>query len=496
MMYVDDALVGAHSITAAIESRDQLIKALGSAGFSMRKWTSNAKKILSELPSDQLLYEHFLEFDDRSTAKTLGIRWNATSDSFYFRTTPFPESCSYTKREVLSQIYKLFDPAGWLAPCIIVAKIIMQRIWTEGTQWDEVISPESLVQWKSFQSSHQFINNIEIPRWFDYSPKCDVQFHGFSDASEKAYAAVLYVRIRTDESISTHLLSCKTRVAPLKTISIPRLELCGATLLAEMIDNLIPKLQIKNYSLFCWSDSTIVLSWLSKPPFYWTTFVANRVSQISQVMNPSTWYHVKSESNPADIASRGLLPQDLIDESLWWHGPKWLQQSEKNWPRHEMSSSEITDIEKKPIKVCFSYFIKFEDILERFSSLPRATRVIAYIYRFFHHTHPKFRHKFQISSLNISASEVKMVHDRLISMTQKAFYPDEYLALSAKRQLSPSSSIQSLNPFVDTEGIMRICGRLALSPMLSYDERHPVILPYNSQFSRLLVQFVHQISLH
>lgn len=193
MMYVDDALVGAHSITAAIESRDQLIKALGSAGFSMRKWTSNAKKILSELPSDQLLYEHFLEFDDRSTAKTLGIRWNATSDCFYFRTTPFPESCSYTKREVLSQIYKLFDPAGWLAPCIIVAKIIMQRIWTEGTQWDEVISPESLVQWKSFQSSHQFINNIEIPRWFDYSPKCDVQFHGFSDASEKAYAAVLYV---------------------------------------------------------------------------------------------------------------------------------------------------------------------------------------------------------------------------------------------------------------------------------------------------------------
>lgn len=185
-MYFDYALAGAHSIEAAIKSRIQLSEALGTADFSMRKWTSNSKRILSDIPSDQLLYEDFLEIHDRSTAKTFGIRWNATSDSFFFSVAPFPETCSYTKREILSQISKLFHPAGWLAPCIIIAKMIMQQIWVKGTVWDEVISTESLSKWKAFQSNYLFINRLHIPRWFDFTPNIEVQFHGFCDASEKA----------------------------------------------------------------------------------------------------------------------------------------------------------------------------------------------------------------------------------------------------------------------------------------------------------------------
>ncbi|XP_059217550.1 uncharacterized protein LOC131994726 [Stomoxys calcitrans] len=271
-MYVDDALAGAHTIEDAIESRNQLIRALMSAGFSMRKWASNSKMVLSDLSTDQLLSEDFLNLDDRSTAKTLGIRWNASSDSFYFSTSPFPDNCKFTKREILSQISKLFDPAGWLAPCIVIAKMIMQTIWTEGTKWDEEVSPQSLSGWRCFQSAYPSINSIVVPRWFEYSPDCDIQFHGFSDASEKAYAAALYVR--------------------------------------------------------------------------------------------------------------------------------------------------------------------------------------------------------------------------------KAYFPDEYLALSAKKTIASKSSLLSLNPFLDDEGVMRICGRLTSSPVLSYNERHPVILPYSSQLSRLLVKFTHEISIH
>ncbi|XP_075158336.1 uncharacterized protein LOC142231584 [Haematobia irritans] len=226
-MYVDDALAGAHTISDAKEARNQLILALKSAGFTMRKWTSNSKLILCDLPPEDLLHDDFLEFEDSSTAKTLGIRWNALSDSFFFSVQEFPTS-AYTKREVLSQISRLFDPAGWLAPCIIVAKIIMQQIWIERTGWDEIISTESLNRWKSFQSNYASINCMKMPRWFGFSPKCAVEFHGFSDASEKAYAASIYIRIKTDNSISTHLVSCKTKVAPIKTQSIPRLELCGA----------------------------------------------------------------------------------------------------------------------------------------------------------------------------------------------------------------------------------------------------------------------------
>ncbi|XP_059223375.1 uncharacterized protein LOC131997094 [Stomoxys calcitrans] len=495
-MYVDDALVGAHSIPAAIDARGQLIQALGSAGFAMRKWTSNSKEILSGVPTEQLLFEDFLEFDDRSTAKTLGIRWNASSDSFFFTALPFPGHCSYTKREVLSQISRLFDPAGWLAPCIVIAKLIMQTIWVEGTKWDEEISVQSLSSWKSFQSFYPSINSIAVPRWFNYTTDCEVQFHGFSDASEKAYAAALYIRVKRKQSTFVHLVSCKTKVAPLKTLSIPRLELCGATLLAEMIDHLIPQLRVQKFSIFCWTDSTIVLSWLAKPPCFWSTFVANRVSKITQVISPPNWRHVRSEQNPADLASRGAYPQDLSGNDLWWHGPNWLGDSEENWPRLEDIQPDSIEIERKSIKVHFSYFSNYEDILERFSSLPRAIRVIAYVFRFFYSTHPKFRNAYRRESHNVTTTEVVMIQDRLISITQKAHFPNEYLALSARKTIASASSILSLNPFLDADGIMRICGRLTSAPGLSYNEKHPIILPYNCQLSRLLVQFIHSISVH
>ncbi|XP_037818722.1 uncharacterized protein LOC119608392, partial [Lucilia sericata] len=319
-----------------------------SAGFSLRKWTANVKDILADLPSNHLLHEDFLDFDDRSTAKTLGIRWNAGSDSFYFVPTEFTEPLKFTKREVLSHIARLFDPAGWLAPCVIVAKILMQQIWAEGTGWDEVLSPQSLAQWKIFQSNYSYIKDIHIPRWINFVPNSNIQFHGFCDASEKAYAAVLYIRISNNDTVFTHLISSKTKVAPLKTISIPRLELCGAALLAEMIDSLLPKLDIERYETVCWTDSTIVLSWLAKPPCFWQTFVANRISKICQIIDPSLWHHVASENNPADIASRGVLPQEMVHNDLWWKGPTFLRFPNEMF--QDFDHILETDLEKKPTR--------------------------------------------------------------------------------------------------------------------------------------------------
>ncbi|XP_059222185.1 uncharacterized protein LOC131996637 [Stomoxys calcitrans] len=495
-MYVDDALVGAHSVSDAIGARLQLVQALKSAGFQMRKWTSNSRDILSDIPSEDLLRDDFLQFDDRSTAKTLGIRWNAMSDCFYFSIQPFPATNAFSKREVLSQISKLFNPAGWLSPCIIIAKIIMQQIWMEKTDWDEIISPSTLSQWRLFQDNYLLINQIRVPRWFQYIPNSKIQFHGFCDASEKAYAAVLYVRIEVNDSIATNLVLSKTRVAPIKTLSIPRLELCGAALLADMIDGIIPQLNVDSYSIYCWTDSTIVLSWLSKPPCYWATFVANRVSKIVEVISPSNWSHVTSECNPADLASRGVYPRDLLESRLWWKGPQWLMESCDSWPVTGHVPSEIIEIERKSLKVNFTYFNHFEDILDRFSSFSRALRVVSYIYRFYFRTHSKYRSDFRADSRVLSNSEVTMTRDRLIAMSQKAFYPREYLSLSLKNPILKSSSLLNLNPFCDSEGVLRICGRLTSSPFLTYNERHPVILPYNCQFSRLLVRFVHEISLH
>ncbi|XP_075163335.1 uncharacterized protein LOC142235969 [Haematobia irritans] len=495
-MYVDDALFGAHSIQKVIDARNQLIDALASAGFSIRKWISNRKSILEGLPADSLLYADFLEFEDRSSAKTLGIRWNALSDAFYFTPITFSEDPSYTKREVLSQISKLFDPAGWLSPIVIVAKILMQRIWMERTDWDSVISPDSLVIWKTFQNNYPFIEKIRIPRWINFSPEGEVEFHGFSDASEKAYSAAIYIRVTYPNAVDTRLVTSKTKVAPLKTLSIPRLELCGATLLAEMFDHLIPNFDVQNYTIFCWTDSSIVLSWLSKPPCCWSTFVANRVSKITQVVESSRWFHVDSRHNPADIASRGYSPQELLKCKLWWEGPNWLSKPSKDWPKFSKETIDETQLEKKSLRVHFLYFQDFHDILDRFSSFSRALRVVSYIYRFYFATHPKLRSNYKRDSLSISTAEILFVRKQLISTTQKAYYPNEYMSLHSKKSIPSSSPLLCLNPFMDPEGIMRVCGRLESSPGLSYQERHPIIIPYNCQYSRLVVEFTHQICLH
>ncbi|XP_075150561.1 uncharacterized protein LOC142224663 [Haematobia irritans] len=458
-MYVDDALAGAHSISVAKEARQQLVRALASAGFSMRKWTSNCREILSDIDLEDLLCDDFLQFDDRSTAKTLGIRWNAMSDCFLFLAEPFSDSVAFSKREILSQISKLFDPAGWLSPCIIVAKILMQSIWLEKTEWDQQVFPHILSQWESFRQNYPLINSLRIPRWLHFTPDSEIQFHGFCDASEKAYAAVLYARIRRDNTIFTSLVCSKTRVAPVKTLSIPRLELCGAALLADMIDNILPRFNLSTYTLHCWTDSTIVLSWLSKPPCFWATFVANRVSKIIEVVNPVNWSHVTSESNPADLASRGVTPQEILENSLWWQGPEWLSKSEDCWSKEFPIDVENLNLDRKPTKVNFSYFETFDDLLERFSSFAKAIRVMAYVYRFYFGTHPRYRVNYIVETHAISTSEILTVRTRLISLVQKVHYPTEYHALTLKTSIPKSSSLISMNPFLDAEGIMRSCAK-------------------------------------
>ncbi|XP_073831801.1 uncharacterized protein [Musca autumnalis] len=475
MMYVDDALAGAHELELAIRARDQLIQALSSAGFRMRKWTSNDERILNGLPSDHLLSEHFLEIEDESTAKTLGIRWNAKGDHFYFSVNPIDHKMFFTKRVVLSIIASLFDPAGWLGPVIVVAKMLMQQIWSEGIGWDQGLTGKCHDQWHQFVSDYTSVNQIKIPRWVGFQPSAQVEIHGFSDASEKAYGACVYVRVVTDDgSVRSNLLLAKSRVAPLKVVSLPRLELCGALLLSDLMGSIKTDLCLdeKSTKYYCWSDSMIVLAWLQKPPSSWTTFVANRVSKIVDKVEKDKWRHVKSEFNPADLISRGIRPQDLIDNSLWWHGPSWLKSSSNQWERNDIEF--VTEEEERKLKSYATFIKDYDDVLNRFSCYAKALRQMAYVFRFFDCLAKKKR----FSTKFLSSEELQIVKERLVVIAQKVYFKEEYYDLIKDNSISPKSHLLCLNPFVDEKGLMRVGGRLGNATSLSRSEKHPIILPY------------------
>ena len=160
-----------------------------------------------------------------------------------------------------------------------------------------------------------------------------MQLHGFADASETGYGAVVYARIlHQDATITVTLVAAKARVAPKKSVTMPRLELLGSLLLSKLLPKIASILQVEEANTYYWIDSQIVLAWIQKDPQQLKTFVQNRVSAIQSATHKSRWNYVRTHQNPADHASRGLSPRQTVQNNLWWKGPPWLMSPPHLWP--------------------------------------------------------------------------------------------------------------------------------------------------------------------
>ncbi|XP_018370056.1 PREDICTED: uncharacterized protein LOC108765710 [Trachymyrmex cornetzi] len=476
-------ITGAASVQQLREIKT-LTDILMTAGFELSKFRSNVS-----LGQDEHLDHYGL-----TDAKVLGLLWQSKADSLRYEATcnSIPEIV--TKRTMLSLIAQIFDPLGLIGPVTIKAKILMQSLWQLKIDWDTPI-PETLrMIWLLYLQQLPSINKIAIPRHAILHQPRDIQLHGFCDASQSAYGACIYLRSVDDiGAVYVQLLTAKSRVAPLKTITLPRLELCGATLLANLGGGVSQAFTCAISKHYFWTDSEVTLAWIQGEPSQWQVFVGKRVAEIQRLTNQGDWAHVRSEDNPADLISRGILPEQLIDATIWWEGPSWLKTNSLQWPTPLVRSpTEIPEARIQSFTICHQD--DAYDIINRYSSLTRLKRVVA--------TYIRFKTNCTQSKSNsqrlcgpLTTDELQQAMTIIIKCHQKEAFACELHHIQRNKAVDSHSKILSLNPVLDQEGVLRVGGRLRNVP-LPYTQKHPILLSTNGSLTDLVIHDLHLKHFH
>ncbi|KAG1661276.1 hypothetical protein GQR58_021514 [Nymphon striatum] len=492
-LYVDDFLSGADSKFEAQELFSQANQVMKGAGMILTKWSSNNSSIIGE---DNKELQNF--------KKVLGMSWDSVSDCFTFVGVDLPdiEVVRYTKRVVLSLIARVFDPLGLVLPFTVTAKFLFQDIWRLGLNWDDDLPSECQESFKRWLIELHTLQEVSVPRqylqgnWSDISVA--LELHAFGDASLKGYGACVYIRyIKSDGQYKSTLVRACARVAPLERKTLPRLELLGALVTAQLLCSVIRDLRLPpdtNYT--CWSDSMVALGWIRSSPSRWKQWVANRVAKIQSLTNLKRWRHIEGIENPADFVTRGVSGVKLVHSVLWWNGPSILHQSgdivtadQRSIPK--IYTNSVVEAERKievtgVSLVCVENSQMFQ--MERWSTLNKAYRVIAWVLRFTSRP-PK-------SQRAPSLSENDYIKARLafVNILQNQYFSQEINNLKSGIKIPKDSKLVKFSPILDDDGFIRVGGRIQLSE-LAYESKHPLILP-RCHGVMLLVKFIHLFRNH
>ncbi|XP_045161949.2 uncharacterized protein LOC123526762 [Mercenaria mercenaria] len=481
--YVDDCLKSVDTVDHAKSVVKGLQKALSQGGFHISKWLSNSREVMQAVPaSDRAkeIQDLDLDQDVLPIDRALGVQWNVESDMFCFKV--HLKERPLTRRGMLSMISSVYDPLGFLAPFMLQAKNLLKDLCRLGLGWDDPVPEKVVERWYLWLNDVEKLSDFSVTRCLKpslFGKITSAVLHHFSDASESGYGIVTYLRlVDSDERVHCSFVIGKSRVAPLKQVTIPRLELTAATVAVRTDRMVKSEIDIPlNDSVF-WTDSMSVLRYIMNTTSRFHTFVANRLSVIHEGSNPDQWRYVSTKLNPADIASRGIPATDLSRH--WIEAPEFLWKSILPETTIQVSDSLLDDdpeVKKINFVKSVTNNVTFESIEEdpihklilHYSSWLRLKRAVAWILK----VRAKLLQRVKCKSSSqshfsgdidrgcpdITVHDLNLAEIIVISYTQKNAFPEEIATLaSGKYKLKRDSSIRNLDPVLD-DGLLRVGGR-------------------------------------
>ncbi|XP_054607429.2 uncharacterized protein [Nothobranchius furzeri] len=495
--YVDDGLVSVGSDAEAIELIKEASELCSAGKLRLHKFISNSKKVLESIPREECadsVKELDIDLGEPLLERALGVQWCVSSDDLQFRVTV--KKHPMTRRGVLSTVASIYDPLGFVAPFVLRGKLILQQLSREKVSWDEPLSEECRSQWQSWLQDLHNLCQVKIKRCYIPASFIDVkqyELHHFSDASFTGYGECTYLRaVNSNGSVHCSLVMGKARVAPTKVTTIPRLELSAAVVAAKIGAMLNHELEIDNLKEYYWTDSKVVLGYIKNDARRFHVFVANRIQRIKATTDVNQWYHVQSEDNPADHASRGLSADRLV-ASNWFTGPDFLW--ERELPTKDAKVGEVSDtdpeLQRAQVLITSARTNRtLVDRLTKFSDWKRVVKAIACLKR----------HAKQVKGLSPKLSGSTSVEERqqaelfLIILVQREVFSSEIKNLQQCKDVKSkdkANKLCKLSPFLDEQGVLRVGGRLTRSDLHPH-VKHPAILPKTSHVSSLLIKHYHE----
>ena len=493
--YVDDMLKSCEDPKQAIDLLQDVKKMCRRGGFNLTKIISSSRKLLESI--DKKDHGKALRNLDLNSAvllpveRALGVQWCVENDSFGFRIQL--QDRPLTKRGILSTVSSVYDPLGFAAPFLLTGRLLLQQLSADKKGWDEEPTSEQRATWEKWRSELPGLESIQIRRCFkpkNFGNVVNVSVHHFSDASDKGYGEANYLRLENEKGmVNCCLLMGKSRVAPLKTVTIPRLELTAATVSIKVGLLLARELDFQDVETFYWTDSKVVLGYLKNERRRFHLFVTNRVTMILDNSTKKQWRYVESRNNPADDASRGITINQYLKNEKWFNGPSFLQQPLDKILSTKVGKFDVHDEDpevKRTVKVV--NIITSEDFLStltsRTSKWSKLKRIVATILSW----RTLKRGQVDVDGL-VKAEKV------ILKLVQFKSYGKEVSTLTKEKKtmgLEKTSSLYTLNPYLDGDGIMRVGGRLSRSHIQDLNTIHPIILPSKSNVTLMIARECHE----